>query len=392
MLNDRTRERNSKTVTGLLCIYMLYMLKLSKGVENGGVHMRWGQQAWLKRLLQPPPGAGMRRRRRWKSSGKSRFQGISLSFGSNRRKVKWHSQSNGAPSSTARPKGGLSAFRKFGNWKTVTPKPKRKRRVWMITLLVFVLLSIQMFLYVDKHIRPPLMHLAKIRVKQMATQAINRAITEQITNSRPLDQLIEWKTDNQGKVSSFILNSNEHMRITSETVSIVQHALLEVEEFSDHIPLGQALGSTLIASFGPRIPVKMEPQGAVKVDLSTRAREVAINMVLVEVYIKVVEEVAIVIPFDAEPEVLETEIPISYLMVVGDVPMYYYDGNGNPVGANKEQAPSITLPPLSSDKEKEGSSEDQTVSKSLDPSSSESKLTVPASKEDTGVDSEGHGE
>lgn len=253
----------------------------------------------------------------------------------------------------------------------------------MIILIVFTLLSVQMFLYVDKHIRPPLMHLAKIRVKQMATQAINKAISERITNSRPLDQLIEWKTDNQGKVSSFILNSNEHMRITSETVSVVQHALLEVEEFSDHIPLGQALGSTLIASFGPRIPVKMEPQGAVKVDLSTRAREVAINMVLVEVYIKVTEEVAIVIPFDAEPELLETEIPISYLMVVGDVPMYYYDGNGTPVGSNKEQAPAITLPPLTENKDKESSAEERSVSKSSDSESSESESLQPISKGDT---------
>lgn len=359
--------------------------------------MRWGQQSWLKRLLQPPPGAGMRRNRRWRSSGrKSQFSGIQLSLGRNRRRVKWHSQSSGASpmsSSSTSNRGRFTPARKFGNWKTVTPKPKRKRRVWMIVLIVFALLSVQMFLYVDKHIRPPLMHLAKIRVKQMATQAINKAISEQITNSRPLDQLIEWKTDHQGKVSSFILNSNEHMRITSETVSVVQHALLEVEEFSDHIPLGQALGSTLIASFGPRIPVKMEPQGAVKVDLSTRAREVAINMVLVEVYIKVVEEVAIVIPFDAEPEILETEIPISYLMVVGDVPMYYYDGSGNPVGSNKEQAPAITLPPLSMDKEKESSTEDQAVSKSMDSKGNESEPSQPVTKGGTGSSGEEqHGE
>lgn len=354
--------------------------------------MRWGQQSWLRRLLQPPSGAGIRRKRRWKSNGRRRLQDLSLSFGSSRKKVKWHSQSHSVLASPAEPKASGGSVRKFKAWKTAPPKPKRRRRVWLIVLIVFVILSVQMFLYVDKHIRPPLMHLAKIRVKQMATQAINKAITEQITNSRPIDQLIEWKTDNDGKVSSFILNSNEHMRITSETVSIVQSALLEVEEFRDHIPLGQALGSTLIASFGPRIPVKMEPQGAVKVDLSTRAREVAINMVLVEVYIKVIEEVAIVIPFDVEPETLETEIPISYLMVVGDVPMYYYDGNGNPVGANREQAPSITLPPLSPDEEKEGTVEDQAVSKSMDTEGDQPKQGEPAATEDVEMGSKGNGD
>ncbi len=67
--------------------------------------------------------------------------------------------------------------------------------------------------------------------------------------------------------------------------------------------------------------------------------DVGINMVLVEVYIRVIEEVAIVIPFDLEPEVVETEIPISYLLVVGDVPMYYYDGKGQPSEATVRKHP-----------------------------------------------------
>ncbi|TQR42252.1 sporulation protein YunB [Paenibacillus popilliae] len=229
-------------------------------------------------------------------------------------------------------------------WSSRQSKPKRKRRAFFIALVIFTLLTVQLFVYVDRNVKGPLMHLAKIRVKQIATQAINRAITDQVMRGRELDKLIEWKTDSRGKVTSFVLNYNEHMRITSETVDIVESSLKNIHEISDKIPLGQALGSPLIASFGPRIPVKMEPQGAVKVELNTRPMDVGINMVLVEVYIKVTEEVAIVIPFDLEPEVVETQIPISYLLVVGDVPMYYYDGKGQPVGANREKAPALSLP------------------------------------------------
>lgn len=225
-------------------------------------------------------------------------------------------------------------------------KPRRKRKYVFIALVIMTLLTAQLFVYVEKHVRGPLMHLAKIRVKQIATQAINRAITDQVMRGRDLDKLIEWKTDSRGKVTSFVLNYNEHMRITSETVEIVQRTLQQVQELKEHIPLGQALGSPLIASFGPRVPFRMEPQGAAKVELSTRPMDVGINMVLVEVYIKVIEEVAIVIPFDLEPEVVETEIPVSYLLVVGDVPMYYYDGKGQPVGNNRDKAPALSLPVL----------------------------------------------
>lgn len=316
--------------------------------------MRWGSGNRLRRLLQM--FTFNRRPKRWK--GTSSFFPAARSA-SPRKSVRWHSSTS---SKSVREKSAASAnSRQQTAWSTTPRKPKSKRKFWLIALIIFSLLSIQMFLYVDKHIRPPLMHLAKIRMKQMTTQAINKAISEQIIGGRPLDKLFEQRMDNEGKVSSFILNSAEHMRITSETASVVENAMHEVEVFKDHIPLGQALGSALIASFGPRIPVKMEPQGAVKVELSTRPQEVGINNVLVEVYIKVTGEVSIVIPYDSEPEVIEVEIPISYLLVVGNVPLYYYDSKGNPVGTNREQAPALSLPSSLPDKNKESNQSDSSA-------------------------------
>ncbi|WP_425414113.1 sporulation protein YunB [Paenibacillus assamensis] len=313
--------------------------------------MGWGRRSWLQRMLE---SLSMKRHRRWGRTALFTKSRVHSQWNEKRWKGtrRWSSRSPSASNESSREvavsdysSSSTRSMRYAGaGWKSAPPKPKRRRRAWFIALIIFLLLSVQLFLYVDKHVRGPVMHLAKIRIKQMATQAINKAISDQVAQGRKLDKLIEWKTDNRGKVTSFILNYNEHMRITSETANIVQNALRSTEEFHDHIPLGQALGSALIASFGPRIPVKMEPQGAVKVELDTRPMEVGINMVLVEVYIKVVEEVAIVIPFDMEPEVVETEIPISYMLVVGDVPMYYYDGKGKAVGTNSDQAPALSLP------------------------------------------------
>nr|WP_186812130.1 sporulation protein YunB [Paenibacillus xylanexedens] len=222
--------------------------------------------------------------------------------------------------------------------------PSGKRKMWLIILLVAVFCLMQGFAYVDKKMKPPIMHLAKIRVKQIATEAINKAITAQVAEGKSTEGLIDWKTDTAGKVSGFMLNYDEHMRITASTMNIVQSTLQNVHMLKEKIPLGQALGSPVLASFGPNIPVRIEPQGAVKVDLNTRQQNAGINMILVEVYIHIIAEVAVVVPFDMEPETVDTEIPISYLLVVGDVPMYYYDNQGKPVGSNGSSAPSIALP------------------------------------------------
>lgn len=189
------------------------------------------------------------------------------------------------------------------------------------------------------------MHVAVMRVKQVATQAINKSITDQVAHQTDVtEKLIDWKTNSSGKITAFMLNYAEHMRITSQTIQTVQNTLADLGDIPEHIPIGQALGSAVIASFGPRVPVKFEPLGAAKVDLNTRQKDAGINMILVEVYMRITAEVSIIIPFDTHPELVETEIPISYLLVVGDVPMYYYDNKGNPVGDSAPGAPNISLP------------------------------------------------
>nr|WP_237167926.1 sporulation protein YunB [Paenibacillus yonginensis] len=210
--------------------------------------------------------------------------------------------------------------------------------------MVVLLLFVQMFNYVERRMDGPLMELAKIRVKQIATESLNEAISEQVANGKQYGNLVDWKTDANGKITGFMLNYKSHMEITSDTVQTVKRTLDHVSKLNEKIPLGQALGSTIIASFGPRIPIRMEPQSDVKVDLNTRKQDAGINTILVEVYLHIRTEVSVVVPFNMGPQVVETDIPVSYLMVVGDVPMYYYDNKGQPVGENGANAPSIALP------------------------------------------------
>ncbi|MFD0961179.1 sporulation protein YunB [Paenibacillus chungangensis] len=220
----------------------------------------------------------------------------------------------------------------------------RKRKLFLLILFVMMLLSIPAFIFIESNLREPLMNIAKVRIKQVATQAINRAITERVARDAESEKLIDWKMNADGKISGFMLNYAEHMSITSDTINTVQTTLNHIKHIPEHIPVGHALDSAVLSSFGPRVPVRFEPVGAVKVELSTRERNAAINMVLVEVYINVIAEVSIIIPFDTEPELVETDIPISYLLVVGDVPMYYYDSSGKAIGENAPQAPNISVP------------------------------------------------
>lgn len=231
-------------------------------------------------------------------------------------------------------------------WRSGGRQAGKRRRTLLIVLLIFSFLSLQSFIFIEKNLRDPLMNIATIRVKQKATEAINKAITDRIAQGKNVERLIDWRTDHSGKISGFMLNYAEHMKIAGDTVEIVQTSLQQMQRIPERIPLGMAVNSAVLSSFGPEIPIRLAPAGAVKVDLNTRQKDAGINMLLVEVYIRILAEVTIIIPFDTAPEVVETEIPISYLLVVGDVPLYYFDGKGNPIGGSEPLPPTLSLPSI----------------------------------------------
>lgn len=227
-------------------------------------------------------------------------------------------------------------------WRS-SPSGKAKLKRWVLIVCVVVFLfTLEGYVYMEKNLKNPLVSLAKIRLKQIATQAVNTAVAEQISRTVDLEKMIDWRTDKNGKTAGFILNPSEQMRITSEVINTVDKQMRLIQAFPEHIPLGQALNSPILASFGPDIPIKLVPAGAAKVDLNTRYQNAGINMIMVEVYIRITVEVSVIIPFDSEPEIVETEMPVAYSLVVGDVPTYYFDGKGNPVG--NSPPPGIALP------------------------------------------------
>ncbi|BBI35148.1 sporulation protein YunB [Cohnella abietis] len=231
--------------------------------------------------------------------------------------------------------------------KFIAQRPRRKlkrKHFWLIMLVIVTFILIQGTMFLDRELRQPLMFLAKIRVNQLATEAINTAIKEEIAQNAVTNNMIQWKTTPEGKITGFLIDYKEQMGITAKTTEIVSRVLKEHEDIPEKIPIGHALNSPLISSFGPSVSVKFHPASVVKVDVETKQSEAGINNVLIEVYVRIRADISVVIPFDKEPETVETKIPLSYVMVVGDVPTYYYDNNGNPVGNGAAQAPSIALP------------------------------------------------
>mgnify|MGYP000869556650 CR=1 FL=1 len=214
-------------------------------------------------------------------------------------------------------------------YKTYSPK-KKKIILFFIIMLVFIIM-LYLYMYIEKNIRPKIKAMSEIKARLIATQAINDAISKKIQMNAFKD-LVNIKTDNMGRVTMVQANTSEMNRIAVETSLYIQEVLENISEEDLYIPMGNILGSQIFADKGPKLRIKIQPAGTVKVNFATEFLEAGINQTRLKIYLKVDTGVQIIMPF-AENEIdVSTNVAVSETIIVGDVPESYIN---LPIGGSK---------------------------------------------------------
>ena len=86
------------------------------------------------------------------------------------------------------------------------------------------------------------------------------------------------------------------------------------------VPLGAALGLTLLAGSGPRIPISIVPVGSVQTDFETEFEACGINQTRHKVYLQLSASIRIVIPTGAKTTNVTANMLVAESIIVGKVP------------------------------------------------------------------------
>ena len=199
----------------------------------------------------------------------------------------------------------------------------RKRRKKILIFIFFLLvITIFFYTYIESSIRPKIIAMSEIKVRLLATQAINEAVAKKIALNE-FNNLVNIKTDNVGKITLVQANTVEMNRLAVETSIAIQKELEDIKTKDISISIGNVLGSQIFADTGPRIKINIQPAGSVHVDFTTEFLEAGINQTRLKIYLKVNTKVQIIIPFTGEKIDVSTNIPVSETIIVGDVPESY---------------------------------------------------------------------
>ncbi|NLZ38454.1 MAG: sporulation protein YunB [Firmicutes bacterium] len=193
----------------------------------------------------------------------------------------------------------------------------REAKVFLL-FIILIFLIIQTFRTLERGLAPVILALAAAQIHQHATSAINESIANNISVN--YTDLISMVTDQNGNIVLAQVNNGQINSIIAQIVLQIKDTLSHLAQKKIHIPLGQALGSYLLAHTGPKIPVTITPLGIVRTDLVDKFEDAGFNQVRHKIYLKIETEMQIAIPFSADKVTVDVTIPLVDAIYPGEVP------------------------------------------------------------------------
>lgn len=210
----------------------------------------------------------------------------------------------------------------------------RKRRNCPVRCLLLAAVVVVTVLAFERTLFPTIMAIAKARAVQTAVITVNGAVREYLGQSGiDYQDLVRLHLDNNGRIVMMQANTLKITELAAEFALASESAMVGLERQSFTIPAGQVLGSQLLATYGPGIPVRIIPVGAVRVNMVDRFEAAGINQTRHRIYLNLDTYVRIAVPWQQTEVQVATRVPLVENIIVGEVPDTFVTLDGGLLGA-----------------------------------------------------------
>lgn len=172
-------------------------------------------------------------------------------------------------------------------------------------------------------------------IEKEVTTIISDILAESIEKNNVLndtDNILNYKYNTDGKISSIYIDSTKTSKIISSmnlTLSkLLRDGTIEESVKDINMPLGMFVSRALFTTLGPDIKIEVLPVSSYQTDIYTNLVDYGINNSLFELYLKVNIKVETIIPLKTSQIDYHTNLLLSSIVIQGEVPYYYYMGEG----------------------------------------------------------------
>lgn len=210
-------------------------------------------------------------------------------------------------------------------------KPLKTKEIIFITLIIFIILNVSSFWVVDKTIEPILITMVKTEVNEMTTSIITKSVRETVSDVK-MEDLVIVRDQGEGIPPSYSFNQSIYNMVLADISDNLSEELGKISnqlDSQDHtttnysLPLGVITDNSILANFGPDIPIELYLVSDVTPEIKTKLTSSGINNTYLELFVNLKIGIQVAIPSFTDRQLVETDIKIGDIFIPGDVPEYY---------------------------------------------------------------------
>lgn len=195
-----------------------------------------------------------------------------------------------------------------------------------------ILIPISILVVIDNYFSERSRIYVEKEVITVISNSLTISLEKPIQDSLFSSPMLLYQYDKNEVIKGIYIDSNVVNQILINVNQSLKEALdkgvLEKEITNIEIPLGSLISKSVFANVGPNVPIKILPISFYKTDIVTNMKPYGINNVLFEVYLNIKIEVDTIIPLRKDEINFSTNILLVSQLLQGEVPYYYYSGDG----------------------------------------------------------------
>lgn len=191
-----------------------------------------------------------------------------------------------------------------------------------LLIIVFFLISLSFtaIYALDSVIMPTVMVTCDAEMKAKATEIINKAIFEEYSNNFNYGEIINVEKDGEGNISMIRTDTLKMNKIATGVALNAQEEIRRIGEVGIRLPFGYLAKNNILAYYGPKVTVRMQPIGHIETKYISKFETAGINQTRHKIYLEAKTKIKVIIPMASSDMEIVNQVPIAETIIVGKVP------------------------------------------------------------------------
>lgn len=203
---------------------------------------------------------------------------------------------------------------------------RRRLKKWIIVPILFVIAVL--IIYINASVNPVIRDLAKAGVSNKASTIINEAIEKQLEEGEiDYDKIIFLEKDINGNITALKTNISQINRLKTQTLSVVDRLLLDLDINEIGVPLGNLILPELFSGTGPTLPVRVLSISNSEAEFENVFLEAGINQTVHQIMLNVAIVMTVLTPAGTLSVDAASSVVVAETVIVGNVPDSYVNLN-----------------------------------------------------------------